>query len=224
MRYKNLPLPELASLLTERLKDALPGPSAHEIMRAKYSGSLKPRFEHTKPPRPGSVIILLYEQHGKIWFPLIKRPEYIGVHSGQVSLPGGKAEPGEDLVETALRECEEEIGVSRDGVTIVGRLSNFHVLPSNILITPVVAATQNVPEFLPDPREVARVFSASVNELLEEDAVREKEISVTRDISMVAPHFEVDGEIVWGATAMVLSELRHVVQEIIQPPGKREAE
>lgn len=219
MKYKNPALHILSDLLSERLKDALPGPSAHEIMRARYSGSLKPRFEHSLPPRPGSVLILLYEQHGRIWFPLIKRQEYAGVHSGQVSLPGGKAEPGEDLVETAVRESEEEIGVSRNELVVLGRLSNFHVLPSNILITPVVASCKNVPVFLPDPYEVARVFSASIEDLLEDNAIREKEIMVARDIQMSAPHFEVDGEIVWGATAMILSELRHVIQEIIQTPG-----
>ena len=70
---------------------------------------------------------------------MIKRQEYTGAHSGQVSFPGGKAEPGEDPIQTALRECEEEIGVDKNTLIVLGRLTNFFVIPSNFIITPVVA-------------------------------------------------------------------------------------
>lgn len=214
MRSGDFSLTDLSGFLHNRLKDALPGPTAHEVMRARFTGKMKPTFEHSTPPRPGGVLVLLYEQEGMIRFPLIKRSEYAGVHSGQISLPGGKTEPGEDLVDTALREGEEEIGIKRNEVTILGRLSNFHVLPSNFLITPVVGMVETVPSFVPDPHEVARIFSASMDDLLRDDAIKESEVLVNGVIPMVAPHFEIDGEIVWGATAMILSEFRHIVHEM----------
>src|SRR3989337_4106176 len=107
--------------LKDRLTRALPGQQAHDIFKAIPVGDVRPLFEHKDPPRPGGVIILLYEDEGVIKFPLIKRPEYLGAHSGQVSLPGGKAEPGEDAIQTALRECEEEIGVGRNGIKVLGK-------------------------------------------------------------------------------------------------------
>lgn len=216
MKPGNLSLQLLSQHLQERLKSALPGPTAHEVMRAKFNGKLKPRFEHTDPPRVGGVLILLFEQHNTICFPLIKRPVYAGVHSGQISLPGGKAEPGENLLDTALREGEEEIGISRKEVNVLGRLSNFHVLPSNFLITPVVGIVHSTPVFVPDSYEVARILHGRIDELLKPDAIKEKEIMVESGLALTAPHFEIDGEVVWGATAMILSELRHIIQEIVE--------
>src|SRR5690349_16347911 len=117
---------DLCRKLVARLEMPLPGAVAHEPFRATPVGDVRPLFEHKLPPRPGGVIILLYEDEGLIKFPLIKRAEYLGAHSGQISLPGGKAEPGEDAVVTALRECEEEIGVKPDQLTVIGKLSDFY--------------------------------------------------------------------------------------------------
>src|SRR6185436_13906470 len=103
-------LEELRIRLIERLQHPLPGAAAHEPLRALPVGEVFPNFQHKLPPKPGSVLIVLYPRNGSIWFPLIKRQEYKGAHSGQVSLPGGKAETGEGIVDTALREGEEEIG------------------------------------------------------------------------------------------------------------------
>src|SRR5262245_26833582 len=121
---------ELVEQLRRRLKDGpLPGSSAHEPLRAQSVGDKRPVFEHKTPPKPGSVLILLYPDRGEIRFPLMKRPEYLGAHSGQVSLPGGKAEEGETAVETALREGEEEIGIRSGDVEVIGTLSPFFVIP-----------------------------------------------------------------------------------------------
>src|SRR6478735_6843364 len=119
----------LSEKLSIRLTQPLLGSIAHEPMRANPVGSLRPKFEHQLPPKPGSVLILLYENEGKIKFPLIKRPEYPGAHSGQISLPGGKAESGENYFQTALREGEEEIGIRSAEIKIIGRLTEFFVIP-----------------------------------------------------------------------------------------------
>lgn len=202
--------------LTERLTLALPSAVAHDPLRAIPVGNVMPRFEHKTPPRPGSVIILLFEDQGQIKFPLIKRAEYKGAHSGQISLPGGKAEAGEDAIQTALRECEEEIGVPAREITVIGRLSEFYVVPSNFLVTPVVASLGQRPVYRPDPYEVFKVIEADLDDLVREDAVLVKEILAAGLYRMNAPHFEIENEIVWGATAMMLNELRMVVREVIR--------
>lgn len=205
----------LTTLLETRLQHPLPGAHAHEQMRAVPLGDTSLKFEHTNPPRQSAVLILLYDDNGVIRFPLIKRPDYVGMHGGQVSLPGGKTEPGETMYETALRECEEEIGVDRTTVRILGALSEFFVVPSNFIITPVVGMLQNAPVFKPDPYEVVNVLQADMDYLLRADAILQKEIQVAGRFRLNAPHFLVENEIVWGATAMILNEFCVVIREVM---------
>jgi 8-oxo-dGTP pyrophosphatase MutT (NUDIX family) len=200
--------------LAERLTQPLPGAPAHEVARAEAIGNLRPTFEHTLPPRPGSVLILLYHDGARIRFPLTKRPDYLGAHGGQVSLPGGKAEGNETLVETALREAEEEIGINRKDVHVLGKLSDFFVIPSNFMVTPIVASAGKRPRFVPQEREVVKILEGDVEELLREDALKTKSITVSKIYNLNAPHFEIDGETVWGATAMMLNEFRMVVRDV----------
>jgi 8-oxo-dGTP pyrophosphatase MutT (NUDIX family) len=206
-------LREVVSFLNARLINGLPGSLAHDRMRARPTGSARLKFEHTVPPRRGGVLILLYEYDGLVYFPLIQRPEYGGAHSGQISLPGGKAEPGEDIVTTALRECEEEVGVKRNEIIVVGRLSDFHVEPSNFIVTPVIGVMESTPVFIPDKFEVVRVITAGLNDIIDNGAIKQKEIVVGSGFQLMAPHFEIDGEVVWGATAMMLNELREILLE-----------
>lgn len=205
---------DLCLKLKERLTHPLPGQQAHNMFLAKPVGDLRPRFDHKHPPRPGGVMILLYEQDGRIWFPLIKRPDYPGAHGGQVSLPGGKAEQNEDSVQAALRECEEEIGVSRRDIHVLGKLSDFHVLPSNFLVTPVIAYAVGRPAFHPDPFEVSRILEAKLTDVTAEDSIKEAEIMAAGKYRMIAPHFEIEQEVVWGATAMMLNEFRIILNEM----------
>lgn len=208
-------LETLRTKLIDRLRHPLPGGAAHEPMRAKPVGDVFPDFQHKLPPKPGSVLILLYPQNGSIWFPLIKRPEYKGAHSGQVSLPGGRAEAGEGVIDTALREGEEEIGVHRADIDVVGQLSEFFVIPSNFQVTPVVGIMSRVPLFKPDAREVARIMQCDLASLTDSNAVQKREIIAAGQFRMIAPHFEIENEVVWGATAMILAEFRMVLQEIL---------
>ncbi|HRG09084.1 MAG TPA: CoA pyrophosphatase, partial [Cyclobacteriaceae bacterium] len=133
--------------LRNRLTLPLPGELAHNLMRAEPVGTIKPKFEHKLPPRPGSVMILLYADGDDVFFPLTKRPDYLGTHGGQISLPGGKAEPGETLIETALRETQEEIGIKPESIEVLGTLSDFFVIPSNFIVKPVVGLLHDVPQF-----------------------------------------------------------------------------
>lgn len=206
---------DIQLIISARLTRPLPGAAAHEPLRAKPLGPIVPKFEHGVPPRSGSVLLLLCPDSGKILFPLIKRPEYQGMHSGQISLPGGKAEPGESPVDTAIREAHEEIGVKPESVRVLGMLSQFYVIPSNIMVTPVVGVVDCQPDYNPDPTEVVRIVNGNLYDLLPDAAVRIKEIEVAGRYRMLAPHFEIEGEIVWGATAMMLNEFRVILREVI---------
>jgi 8-oxo-dGTP pyrophosphatase MutT (NUDIX family) len=206
---------DLSTKLNQRLSIALPGDHAHSALRAIPLGNTIPSFSHKLPPRPGGVLILLYQEGNTIRFPLIRRQEYLGAHSGQISLPGGKSEQGEDGIQAALREGEEEIGIDRKRPTVLGTLSNFFVIPSNFIITPVVATLDKEPVFIPDPYEVAKILSGSIDDLVTDDAIKEKEILAAGQFRMMAPHFEIDGEIVWGATAMMLNEFRMILRDIL---------
>ncbi len=196
------------------LKMPLPGALAHEPLRATAIGDVKPNFTHTVPPKPGSVLILLYPDQGEIKFPLTKRPEYLGAHSGQVSFPGGKAEAGETVEETAMREGEEEIGIRPSAIEIIGRLSEFYVIPSNFLVTPIVAIQHTRPTFKADPVEVVRILEGTLSGITRDHAVAVREITAARIYNLRAPHFLIENEIVWGATAMMLNELREVVRNM----------
>ena len=203
----------LIEKLANRLQEPLPGPAAHEPLRATPTCLIKPKFDHQLPPKPGSVLILLYPDDGSIKFPLTKRPDYLGAHGGQVSLPGGKSEQGENAIQTALREGEEEIGVKSIEMKVVGTLSNFFVIPSNFMVTPVIAYSEAKPLFVPQETEVERILECNLLDLLRPEAIQTKEIVAAKMYPMLAPHFLIDGEVVWGATAMMLNELRTLIRQ-----------
>lgn len=208
-------LEAVAHALRMRLAGPLPGNTAHDLMRAVPVGNIMPKFQHQLPARPGGVLILLYEEGDTIKFPLIRRQEYVGAHSGQISLPGGKSEPGENTLQTALREAEEEVGVDRSLPVVLGSLSDFFVIPSNFIVTPVVAALNTAPEFRADPHEVASILTFSLDDLLRDDAILTKEIIAAGSFRMMAPHFLVHDAMVWGATAMMLNEFRVILKEAL---------
>lgn len=211
---------ELCLWIKDRLIEPLPGKVAHEVFRARPVEAGKLRVRLTGAPRLGGVIVLLYEDEGRVKFPLIKRPEYPGTHGGQVSLPGGKVEARENSIQAALRECEEEIGVPASDIQVLGQLSNFHISASNYVVTPVIAAVNYRPVFRPDPFEVARILETPLVEMVEDRLIREKEILVAGTYRMLAPHFEIDNEVVWGATAMMLNEFRMVLTSSNTPFDK----
>ena len=164
--------------------------------------------------KKAGVLALFYPTDGHICLVFIIRAEYPGVHSGQISFPGGRMEDGDtDMVATALREAEEEIGVERDSVIPIGNLTDLYIPPSNFLVTPVVGYTLERPDFKPDPDEVDRILEVSLDHLLNEGTRQEQEIMIFPAIKLKVPCFYVDGNMIWGATAMVLSELIDVINQ-----------
>lgn len=204
---------ELVRKLVVELQSDLPGDEAHQLMAPRHRPGF--RMKHDIPPRPGAVMILLYEEEGNIYFPLIQRSEYRGVHSGQIALPGGKAEDSDGgLVATAKREAEEELGIDPGKIEILGTLSSFYVAASNFQILPVVAYATEFPEFLPDEREVAGVLKAELTKMINPETIKEKEITPVEGITFDAPYYDLDGQVVWGATAMMLSEFVTLTKRI----------
>lgn len=166
--------------------------------------------------RKGAVLALFYPIQSNIHLTLIQRPTYDGVHSGQVAFPGGaKEEFDATLLETALRETEEEVGVPRHVIEVLGQLTELYIPPSNFLITPVVGYTPQQPEFKLDLNEVVEVIEPSLEEILDRTIIGVKKIKVRSDISIDAPHFNIQGRTVWGATAMMISELNEVLRRIM---------
>nr|WP_236017559.1 CoA pyrophosphatase [Roseivirga sp. E12] len=158
-------------------------------------------------------MVLLYPKNGDIYIPLTKRPVYTGAHSGQVSLPGGKVEQTDrDIVHTALRETQEEIGVANESIEVIGQLSELFIIASNFKVFPTVGVLRSPPNLIPDAREVTRVLTPSIRELRDLSRRSTKTMHFP-PYTIESPYFDVEGEVVWGATAMILSELVHVIEE-----------
>ena len=195
--------------LARKLKYPLPGETAHIVMQA--SSKMRLTFKPNPRTRKSAVLVLFYPYQNEIFFPLILRPAYDGVHSGQVAFPGGRYElSDEDLVRTALREAQEEIGLRLTDVKILGILTELFIPASNFHVLPVIAAMPYRPDFYPDPREVEDIFEIKLEEISNKDIVGSSDIQV-RGEQVHAPHYMVQGYKIWGATAMMISELLYVL-------------
>lgn len=206
---------EFVHKLSHRLEKPLPGREA-QVKMAPYPVD-ENRFKENlnNPSKPGGVMILLYPHNGDIYLPLMKRPTYAGAHSGQVSLPGGKFEQEDiDLRTTALRETEEEIGVKSEKVEVIGSLSDLFIIASNFKVYPSVGYVNERPVFVPDAVEVESVLEVSLSQLKDESK-RGIEQMTFGNYTIHSPYFDVEGHVVWGATAMMLSEFLHVTEELV---------
>ncbi len=158
-------------------------------------------------PRPAAALLLLYPHDNELWFPLTVRSSALPLHRGEVSLPGGGVDSGDaGVVGAALREAQEEIGVYPDAVEILGTLAAFYIPPSNFQLTPVVGFTPMPFDIRANPAEVEAVFSVALNQLLDPATVETEEWE-HRNLRLQAPFFALHGYKVWGATALLLSEL-----------------
>ena len=190
------------------LSEPLPGQSAQKLMMPSLHSKSRFDLNTGKTARPGAVMILFYQQKNELKFPLILRPDYDGVHGNQVSFPGGKKDPEDgSLIQTALRETEEEIGVAQGAIQVIGFLTELYVVASNFNVLPVVGFTSKPPEFTPDPHEVELIMQVKVSDLMNEQLRKEKKMKIMHGISINAPYFELEQQVVWGATSMILSEL-----------------
>ena len=163
-------------------------------------------------PKIAAVQILLYTKQESIYFPLMKRTEYNGPHSGQISLPGGKQEEFDlNLEETAKRETEEELGINRKSMNSLFSLSDLFIPPSNFMVTPYLSYINESPIFSPDDNEVHEILEVPLSDLMDNKLVKSKKIKHSSSIIVDTPYFELQNQIVWGATAMILSEFKQLL-------------
>jgi hypothetical protein len=163
---------------------------------------------------------MLYPYQGELFIPLILRPDYDGVHGGQVALPGGGRERFDrSLVQTALREAQEEIGIKASDVRVLGQLTQLYIPPSNFLVQPVVGYLPYRPDFFPDSREVADIIEISLSLLADQGIIGTKEMLV-RNVLIQAPYYGVNTHTVWGATAMIVSEFLTIFGEVESAGGE----
>ncbi|HRH66248.1 MAG TPA: CoA pyrophosphatase [Bacteroidia bacterium] len=201
--------------LKHRLALPLPGREAQLKMAHAERKLNLARYKVPQDARWGSVLILLYEDEGTIKFPLILRSDYDGVHSGQIGLPGGKFEsPDLDLQATALRETEEEIGVLQADISLIGKLTELYIPPSNFLVHPYIGILPYQPFFIPDQNEVAKIIELDLDMLMDENNLGEEDIKLGTGLTIRTPVFYFHDERVWGATAMMLSEFKSVLFEM----------
>lgn len=201
------------SLLEKGMKHPLPGKEA-QLSMSPNPVDMR-RFDSKLPDnhRKGAVLILLYPNQNKAFFPLIKRPVYPGVHSGQIAFPGGKMEEEDrDEIQTALREAWEEVGILPEQVNLIGSMSPLFIPASNFLVSPILGYSEVKPDFVAEEREVARIIQTAVSDFYEPNFRKQKILEFSNNFRLDTPYFEVDKEMVWGATAMILSELLQILE------------
>tara|TARA_Y100000034_G_scaffold84474_1_gene101155 strand:- start:34583 stop:35206 length:624 start_codon:yes stop_codon:yes gene_type:complete len=174
-------------------------------LRLKYS------LEKIKAsnPKQAAVLALFYpDEQNNTRFLLTQRASYNGKHSAQISFPGGKIEESDQTKEiTALRESREEVGVDEQEVTIIKEMTEVYIPPSNFLVTPYVGFVEAKPEFVPN-HEVSQIIEVPLKELLDDANIREFPMKTSYMEKSMVPCFYFEEHIVWGATAMMLAEIR----------------
>jgi len=200
--------------LKERLRRPLPGEEKQFLMAPSARQKIKDIPANAFNPKKSAVLILLFPVNNMLKTVLIQRPEYEGVHSGQVAFPGGKFEENDkDLEITALRETSEEIGIQQDEVTILGKLTDLYINPSNFLVTPFIGFMNKLPALKPNDFEVKKIIVIDIDLLSDMSIQGVKTIVPSSGAKIKTPYYEVEGLTVWGATAMIISEFNAVVAD-----------
>jgi len=203
-------------LLYRELEKVLgqPLPGAGAQVQLAPQGRVREMFYTARdhPPLQSGVLLLVYIRRGEPTLCYIRRPEYPGIHSGQIAFPGGKCEEDDtDTACTALREAEEETGIPRDQIRLVGPLTPLFIPPSNYMVYPWVAVTNDDPVFNPDPAEVACIVEVPLKLLLMPGIVSMMPPSEAFSF-MEVPAYVCNGTVIWGATAMITAEFIELVR------------
>jgi 8-oxo-dGTP pyrophosphatase MutT (NUDIX family) len=201
--------------LKEQLKMPLPGLDAQWEMAHVKRDKVRPEDLQPSQFRSSAVMVLLIERVDGFFIPLTERHTYNGAHSGQVSFPGGKFDENDGtLLNTALRECQEEIGL-RDDIEILGELSSIYIPVSKFVVQPFIGALR-IPEPVYDinSSEVKSIIELPLNDLRRPELVKETFVEPSPGLKLKTPYFDVQGKVVWGATAMILNELKHLLLKI----------
>lgn len=180
------------------------------------SNEIKKEFPDAKL---SAVNILLFEQNNQILFPVIKRPKYDGHHSQQISLPGGKYEVSDnDLNFTSKRETFEEVGIDIDSQKSITKLSEIYIPPSNYIVSPFITfyKKQLKPNFIKDDYEVEQIIYINILDIINQNNIVETDILIKNKTSIKVKAYNIENEIIWGATGIILAEFSIILNRILK--------
>jgi 8-oxo-dGTP pyrophosphatase MutT (NUDIX family) len=197
-------------------KIVLPGEKAHHKLvpgnRIEEMRNLD--IKSLKPNKAGVMAVFYPDNFGKTHLVLILRKTYKGVHSNQIGFPGGRVEPEDDnLQQTALRETEEEVGIPRNNIEVIRELTRLYIPPSNFWVQPYLGLLEKTPNLIPQESEVERILEVDLDHFLDHSNFVKQELSTSYSSKMVVPAFRLNEQIVWGATGMMLSEIREIFRK-----------
>jgi 8-oxo-dGTP pyrophosphatase MutT (NUDIX family) len=178
---------------------------------------LKANARDRNTAKKSGVLVLFYpDLNQETHLILILRKTYKGVHSSQIGFPGGKEEDEDNsLQDTALREAEEEVGVLRESVSVLKELTEIYIPPSNYFVHPFLGITSITPNFFPQESEVEALIEVALTHFMDDAIVTSKVLTTSYATSIDVPVFLLNGHVVWGATAMMLSEVREILKRVL---------
>lgn len=196
----------------------LPGRASHYKMAPELRiQTLGTGLEPGKMPKKAGVMALFYpDAANRTHLLLILRKTYEGVHSNQIGFPGGKQEPEDiSLLDTALRETEEEVGVERQRITVIRAMSDLYIPPSNFEVRPFIGLYNKQHPFVCQESEVEALVEIPFSHILDDGLITTRTMKTSYSGKVAVPAFELGGYIVWGATAMMLSEIKELLKRVI---------
>lgn len=209
---------EFLKYIPKIAKENLIGEEAHEKMSPPERINFVKENDITiLQPRNAAVMMLFYPKNEETHLVLIVRNSYPGVHSSQIGFPGGKVESFDlNLAATALRETHEEIGVDPEKITVVKAFSKLYIPPSNFMVYPFLGFSEEELVFIPDPREVFGIIELSLDKFLDGNSIDNQVMETSYMKEIEIPVFKFEQHVVWGATGMILNELKMVLQKVLQ--------
>lgn len=198
-------------------KESLPATIAHAKMIPPGRIELLNNQDYSKIiPRKAAVLMLLYPKNSITHLALILRNSYPGIHASQIAFPGGKVEDFDlSLSETALRETHEEIGIPAKKVTVIRAFTEVYIPPSNFLVSPFLGFAKEELLFTLSPEEVDEVIELPLYQFLDEKNVITAKMSTSYASNIQVPAFQINEHLVWGATAMMMSELKEIIKKVL---------
>ncbi|QXP55431.1 CoA pyrophosphatase [Cellulophaga sp. HaHa_2_95] len=195
----------------------LPGADSHYKMAPDIRiEELQKLDKAPKKARKAAVMSLFYPKAEETTLLLILRKTYKGVHSNQIGFPGGKAEKFDpDLLHTALRETHEEVGVLPEKVEVIKSLTELFIPPSNFEVQPYIGLYKKPSPFIIQEREVAALVEVSLQDFMDDTAIFSQNLTTSYAENIDVPAFKLNGYTVWGATAMMLSEVKELLKQVL---------
>lgn len=194
------------------------GEEAHAKLSPPYRLELAEQYkEKRKTASEAGVMALFYpNNYNNTTLVCILRKSYKGVHSGQVGFAGGKVEASDaSIMHTALRETEEEIGVSSNAIEVLKALTPLYIPPSNFLVHPFLGIVKSTPKFVKQEEEVEAIIEIPIDAIIDDSKIVQTKVPTSYNVEVEVPAFLLNGHVVWGATAMMLSEIKVLLKQLL---------